>query len=118
MVLSLALLMVAVAPANAQSFGGSMSTKKKVAIIGGGAAAGAVAGGLLGGKKGAAIGAAVGGGAGTAYVYIKGKREEDRWEEYGYRDYDDDDYYYSRRDDNRRYVNRRDGRRGSSGRCN
>ena len=43
------------------------STKERVAIIGGGAAAGAAIGGLAGGGKGAAIGALGGGAAG--YIY-------------------------------------------------
>jgi hypothetical protein len=78
--LSLVLMFAAAVPASAQSsFGGSMSTKSKVKYIGGGAAAGAIIGGLLKGKKGAIIGGLLGGGAGAGYVYIKGKREEDRY---------------------------------------
>lgn len=99
--LGLVIMLAAVVPVNAQSFGGSMSNKKKVAIIAGGAAAGAVIGGLLGGKKGAIIGGVAGGGAGTGYVYYKGKQEEDRYGYYGY----GDDYYYDR------YEQRRDARR-------
>jgi uncharacterized membrane protein YebE (DUF533 family) len=91
--LSLVVLFAAAMPASAQSryrdrssFGGSMSTKKKVGIIAGGAAAGAVLGGLLGGKKGAVLGGLLGGGGGTGYVYYKGKQEEDRYGRYdGYR---------------------------------
>jgi hypothetical protein len=82
--LSLVLLFAAALPASAQSrFGGSMSKKEKVVSIGGGAAAGAIIGGLLGGKKGAVLGGLLGAGAGTGYVYIKGKREEDRYGRYG-----------------------------------
>jgi len=88
MVLGLVIMFAAVMPASAQSsFGGSMSTKKKVGIIGGGAVAGAVIGGLLGGKKGAVVGAVAGGGGGAGYVYYKGKQEEDRYGYYDYRDY-------------------------------
>lgn len=91
MALSLVLMFAAVIPASAQSrFGGSMSTKSKIKYIGGGAAAGAIIGGLLKGKKGAVIGGLLGGGAGAGYVYVKGKREEDRYESYGR-------YYRSRR---------------------
>ena len=87
--LSLVVMFAAVAPASAQSrFGGSMSTKKKAVIIGGGAVAGAVLGGILGGKKGAVLGGVLGGGGGAGYVYYKGKREEDRYGRYDdYRDY-------------------------------
>lgn len=102
--LGLALLLAVAMPASAQSrFGGSMSTKKKVGIIAGGAAAGALIGGMMNGKKGAVIGGVIGGGAGAGYVYIEGKREEDRWAEYDdyrYRDYRDDNY---RRFSKRRY---------------
>lgn len=101
MVLSLALLFAIAIPASAQSrFGGYMSTKKKVGIIGGGAAAGAIVGGLLGGKKGAIVGGLLGAGGGAGYVYIEGKRQEDRYGEY--------DYYRYR--ENRRF-NRRNFRR-------
>jgi hypothetical protein len=104
-VLSLALLFAIAIPASAQSrFGGSMSTKKKVGIIGGGAAAGAIVGGLLGGKKGAVIGGLLGAGGGAGYVYVEGRRERDRYGEYGY--YRDD---YRR--DNYRRFNRRHFRR-------
>jgi hypothetical protein len=84
--LSLVLIFAAVAPINAQDFGGRMSTKKKTAIIAGSAVAGAVIGGLLGGKKGAVVGGLLGGGGGTGYVYYKG-RQDDRYGYYGYRDY-------------------------------
>jgi uncharacterized membrane protein YebE (DUF533 family) len=83
--LSLVLMFAAAMPASASaqsSFGGSMSTKSKIKYIGGGAAAGAIIGGLLSGKKGAVIGGLLGGGAGAGYVYIKGKREEDRYGRY------------------------------------
>lgn len=91
LVLSLALLFAIAIPASAQSrFGGSMSTRKKVGIIGGGAAAGALIGGMLKGKKGAVIGGMLGAGAGAGYVYVEGKREEDRYGEYY--DYRDDNY--------------------------
>lgn len=77
-----ATLAIAVSPANAQwrhhtrSYdGGDFNTGQKVAIIGGGAAAGAVIGGLLGGTKGAIIGGAVGGGAGTIAVVAKEESE-------------------------------------------
>ncbi len=84
-VLSFALLMAIAVPATAQSrFGGYMSTKKKVGIIGGGAAAGALVGGLLGGKKGAVIGGLLGAGGGAGYVYVEGKRQQDRYGEYDY----------------------------------
>lgn len=43
------------------------STKKKVTIIGGGAAAGAVIGGMIDGKDGALAGAIAGGSAGAIY---------------------------------------------------
>lgn len=85
LVLSLALLVAFTVPVSAQSrFGGYMSTKKKVGIIGGGAAAGAIVGGLLGGKKGAIVGGLLGAGGGAGYVYIEGKRQEDRYGEYDY----------------------------------
>jgi hypothetical protein len=91
--LTLALLIAFAMPVSAQSgFGGSMSTKKKVGIIGGGAAAGALIGGMLKGKKGAIIGGMIGAGAGTGYVYVEGKREEDRYGEYDYYRYRDDNY--------------------------
>jgi hypothetical protein len=99
-ILSLVIMFGAVSVSNAQSrFGGSMSTRNKVKWIGGGAAAGAVIGGLLNGKKGAAIGAAVGGAAGAGTVYVKGKREEER-----YGRYYDRGYYNGRYDDNSRYY--------------
>ena len=82
--LSLTLLLAVTSTANAQSFGGRLSTKEKAAYIGGGAAAGALIGGLLGGKKGAVIGGLLGAGGGTGYVYYKGKQDENY---YGYRDY-------------------------------
>jgi hypothetical protein len=76
-------------PAGAQSFGGDRrSTGEKAAIIAGSAAAGALLGGLLKGGKGALVGGLVGGGAGTAYVYIQGRRDTNR---YGY--YDRYGYY-------------------------
>jgi len=105
LVLSLALLFAIAVPASAQSrFGGSMSTKKKVGVIGGGAAAGALLGGLLKGKKGAVIGGLIGAGAGAGYVYVEGKREEDRYGEYGY-------YRYRGGDDYRRFAQKRRFRR-------
>lgn len=86
--LGLVLMLAAVIPASAQSrFGGSMSNKEKVATIGGAAAAGVLIGAIAGGKKGALIGGLIGGGAGAGVVYIKGKREEDRWERFGRRDF-------------------------------
>jgi hypothetical protein len=99
--LGLALLFAATTSANAQSrFGGRLSTKEKVAAIGGGAAAGALLGGLLGGKKGAVIGGLLGAGGGTGYVYYKGRQDENRYGRYyGYRGYRD----YRAYDDNRRY---------------
>jgi hypothetical protein len=105
MTLGLVLMFAAALPVSAQSFGrgfgGSMSNKKKAVVIGGGAVAGAVLGGVLGGKKGAVLGGVLGAGAGTGYVYVKGKREQDRYGYYGddyrYRD----GYRYSRR--NRRF---------------
>ncbi|MFY9557982.1 MAG: flagellar motor protein MotB [Blastocatellia bacterium] len=90
--LGLALLLAASTSADAQSFGGRMSTKEKAAVIGGSAAAGAILGGLLGGKKGAVIGGLLGAGGGSGYVYYKGKQDEDRYGRYGYRDYRYRDY--------------------------
>jgi hypothetical protein len=107
-ILSLVIMFGAVSVSNAQSFGGRMSTRDKVKWIGGGAAAGAVIGGLLNGKKGAAIGAAVGGAAGAGTVYIKGKREEERYGRYYDRRYDNNSRYYDNgRYDNSRYDNGR-----------
>jgi len=54
---------------------GRSHTKRNVALIGGGAAAGTVIGGLLGGGKGALIGAAVGAGGGTAGAAAGGRHE-------------------------------------------
>ena len=105
-VLSLAILLAAVAPVSAQSwsrFGGSMTGRKKATYIGGGAAAGAVIGGLLNGRKGAVVGALLGAGAGAATVYIKGKREENRYR-YDSRYYNDR-YYNDRYYDNGNYNN-------------
>jgi hypothetical protein len=48
-------------------YGSERSTAERVAIIGGGAAAGAAIGGMAGGGKGAAIGAM--GGAAAGYIY-------------------------------------------------
>jgi len=105
--LSLVLMFAAVAPISAQDFGGRMSTRKKTAIIGGGAVAGAVIGGLLGGKKGAVIGGLLGGGSGAGYVYYKGK-QDDRYGYYGYRN---DGYRsYRNRDYRDRSFNRYDSR--------
>jgi hypothetical protein len=88
LMLGLVLMLAAVVPASAQSrFGGSMSNKEKIVTIGGAAAAGALIGAIAGGKKGAVIGGMIGGGAGAGVVYIKGKREEDRWERYDRWDY-------------------------------
>ena len=109
-VLSLAILLAAVAPVSAQSwsrFGGSMTGRKKATYIGGGAAAGAVIGGLLNGRKGAIIGGLLGAGAGAATVYIKGKREEDRYR-YDSRYYNDryyDNGYYNNNYYNSGYYN-------------
>ena len=50
-----------------QPYRNERSTKERVAIIGGSAAAGAAIGGIAGGGKGAAIGALGGGAAG--YIY-------------------------------------------------
>jgi hypothetical protein len=101
------IMFVAVAPASAQSRyrdrwrDNGLSTKEKVAVIGGGAAAGAIIGGLLGGKKGAIIGGVLGGGAGTGYVIVKEKTDDDdRWER-PYRG-----RYENRRYDNRRFIRR------------
>jgi hypothetical protein len=104
--LGLALLFAATTTTvNAQSFRDRMSTKEKVAVIGGGAAAGAIIGGLLGGKKGAIIGGLLGAGGGTGYVYYKG-RDDDRYRRY----YGVRDYRYQRYD--RRFDGyRRDDRR-------
>ena len=115
--LGLALLFAATNTANAQSFGGRMSTKEKAAYIGGGAAAGALIGGLLGGKKGAVVGGLLGAGGGTGYVYYNGKREEDRYGRHnGYRDnrdyraYDQRRYDYYRDENRGRYTQDRDRR--------
>jgi hypothetical protein len=54
---------------------GRSHTKRNVALIGGGAAAGSIIGGLLGGGKGALIGAAVGAGGGTAGAAAGGRHE-------------------------------------------
>jgi hypothetical protein len=81
-ILSLVILFGAVSSASAQNFGGRMSTRDKAKWIGGGAAAGAVIGGLLNGKKGAVIGGLLGAGAGTATVYVKGRRDEERYGRY------------------------------------
>ncbi len=99
--LGLMLLFVAASSANAQSFGGRMSTGEKAGYIGGGAAAGAVIGGLLGGRKGAIIGGALGVAGGTGYVYARGREEQDRYgRDYGYR-YNDN----NRLRDGNRYDN-------------
>jgi len=95
--MGLMLLFAVALSANAQSFGGRLSTGQKVGAIGGGAAAGAVIGGLLGGTKGAIIGGALGAAGGTAYVATQGR--DDR-----YRRYDRDRYYWNgRRWEERRY---------------
>ena len=100
--LGLMLLFAASSSANAQSFGGRLSTGEKVGAIGGGAAAGALIGGLLGGTKGAIIGGALGAAGGTAYVATQG-RDYDR-----YGRYDRDRYYWNgSRWEERRYVNDR-----------
>ena len=109
MVLGLVLISAITTTANAQSFGGRLSNGEKAGAIGGGAAAGALIGGLLGGKKGAIIGGLLGGGAGTAYVYSRG-RDYDRYDRYGYRNYpnyrDSRDWRYrSFRDRSFRYDN-------------
>lgn len=93
MVLGLVLISAITTTANAQSFGGRLSTGEKVGAIGGGTAAGALIGGLLGGKKGAVIGGLLGGGAGTAYVYSQG-RDYDRYGRYYGRSYSSRDYQY------------------------
>src|SRR5437763_12203480 len=100
--LSLALLFAIVGPVSAQErFGGSMSTRKKVGIIGGGAAAGAIIGGLLGGKKGAVVGGLLGAGGGTGVVVYKDRQDDNRWDRYR-----DSRYrYYSNRDTRYRYYN-------------
>jgi hypothetical protein len=105
--LGLMLLFAVASSANAQSFGGRLSTGQKIGAIGGGAAAGAVIGGLLGGKKGAIIGGALGAVGGTAYVATQG-RDYDRYGRYDrdydrYGRYDRDRYYW----DGRRWVERR-----------
>ncbi|MBI3654472.1 MAG: hypothetical protein HY231_25870 [Acidobacteria bacterium] len=122
-ILSLAILFAAVSSASAQSFGGSMSTKNKAKWIGGGAAAGAVIGGLLGGKKGAVIGGLLGAGAGTATVYVKGRREQERYGRYEGRYYGNERYdqrderydRYNRYNGNNRYNS--NSRFGGNSRC-
>jgi hypothetical protein len=99
-ILSLVIMFGAVSVSNAQSFGGRMSTRDKVKWIGGGAAAGAVIGGLLNGRKGAAIGAVVGGAAGAGTVYVKGRRDEERYGRY----YENGRYYDNGRYNNSRYY--------------
>jgi hypothetical protein len=79
---------------------GYRSNRDKAIIIGGGAAAGAVAGGIAGGKTGAVIGAAAGGAGG----YILHKKTENKYPEYGYRDYRYD--RYDRYPYDNRYRNR------------
>lgn len=54
---------------------GRSHTKRNVALIGGGAAAGSIIGGLAGGGKGAIIGAAIGAGTGTAGAAATGRHE-------------------------------------------
>lgn len=105
--LGLAILLAVGSTANAQSrFGGRLSTKEKVGIIGGGAAAGALLGGLMGGKKGAVIGGLLGAGGGTGYVYYKGRQDDERYGRYyDYRDYRDYRGYSSR--EYRRYPDSR-----------
>jgi len=90
-------LLCAAVPASAQSYyrdRDRMSTQKKALVIGGSAAAGAVIGGLLGGKKGALIGGLLGGGAGTGYVVLNGRRNND--DRYGYYDSYGRYHYYDR----------------------
>jgi len=84
LVLSSIVLLAAVAPASAQERrwrdrDRDMSNRAKVGVIAGGAAAGALIGGLLKGKKGAILGGLIGGGAGTGYVLIKDRDNDDRW---------------------------------------
>lgn len=86
MVLSLVVLFAAVAPASAQGRDRwwrdrdrGLSTGAKVGTIAGGAAAGALIGGLLKGKTGALVGGLIGGGAGTGYVLLKDRDDDDRW---------------------------------------
>jgi len=104
--LGLMLLCVAASSANAQSFGGRLSTGEKAGVIGGGAAAGALIGGLLGGKKGAIIGGLLGAGGGSAYVYANG-RDDDRYggyrSYYGYGYYGNDRRWEGNRFDNDRW---------------
>ena len=107
-IFGLALLFATTASANAQSFGGRMSTKEKAAYIGGGAVAGALIGGLLGGKRGAVIGGLLGAGGGTGYVYYKGKEDDRYGRYYDTREYRDSrGYAYDRRFDNRDRDDRR-----------
>lgn len=125
--LALVLLCTAMVPmASAQSFGYGVSGRDKAAAIGGGAAAGAIIGGLLGGRRGALIGGLLGAGGGTAYVYARGRQNEERYgyyrdgryygyypqgryysyypdgRYYAYRDYRNDSYYW----DGRRWCHR------------
>jgi hypothetical protein len=105
-VLALALLCASGIPiASAQSFGYGVSGRDKAAAIGGGAAAGAVVGALLGGRRGAVIGGLLGAGGGSAYVYAKGRENQDRYGYYRdrgyYNDYPAGRYYGDR--DSRRY---------------
>jgi hypothetical protein len=99
-IVGLMLLFVAASSANAQSFGGRLSTGEKVGAIGGGAAAGALIGGLLGGTKGAIIGGALGAAGGTAYVATQGRDHEWYRRDYRYRS-----TWNDRRWDGYRYSN-------------
>ena len=82
--LSLLVMFAAVSPASAQrrwrDRDRDMSNGAKAGVIAGGAVAGAVIGGLLKGKTGAVVGGLIGGGAGTGYVLLKDRNDnDDRW---------------------------------------
>lgn len=114
--LGLMLLFVAASSANAQSFGGRLSTGQKAGAIGGGAAAGAVIGGLLGGKKGAIIGGALGAAGGTAFVYSQGRDDRYRRDSRYRNNWNDRRWEGNRFDNDRGRDHDRDDRRNERGR--
>jgi len=71
-------MVASVMPAHAQSG----DVWKSIAIIGGSTAAGAIVGNKVGGKTGAYVGAAVGATAG--YAIDKKRRDNNRYDQYGY----------------------------------
>ena len=77
--LSLIVVFAAVSPASAQRRwrDRDLSNGAKAGVIAGGAVAGAVIGGLLKGKTGAVVGGLIGGGAGTGYVLLRDRNNND-----------------------------------------